>query len=189
MKQGIDLLEWYDSLASSYDELYAEEQIMKYNVVLNELSSKLGEDKGNTRVADLGCGTGKLYGELIKRGWRGHYVGIDLSLNQLLHAYRYLRGVRSHLLVHDLIAGDLREPPLRRGSFDIAFSFTVLGSEVGDIELINGLRELIKEGGVLTYTMLSPNKGVEDLREFCRGFQARLTRFESFCTEVKDSEG
>jgi len=182
----VDVLEWYDSLASAYDELYGEEQVSKYVEVLN----RLGSDVLNTsvRVLDSGCGTGKLLGELTSRGLRGYYVGIDLSLNQLLQASKYFRKSGSNHLVADLVAGDLMRPPFRDGAFNSVFSFTVIRDRVYDLGIINNLRSLIGGRGVLAYTILSSKEGSEGLRSVCRGVYGRLTRLEGYCIEVIDDE-
>ncbi len=182
----VDLLEWYDSLASAYDELYGEEQRAKYVEVLN----KLGFDvlNASVRVLDSGCGTGKLLHELVSRGLRGHYIGIDLSLNLLLQGMKHLMNLGSNYLVVDFVAGDLMRPPFREGAFNTVFSFTVIRDRVSDIRIINNLRSLTEDRGILAYTVLSSSEGGEGVGSVCRGVYGRLTRLEGYCVEVVGDE-
>ena len=43
----------------------------------------LGMLKGDESILDLGCGNGELARELVKRGHRGPYLGVDFSLSLL----------------------------------------------------------------------------------------------------------
>ena len=183
----IDLLEWYDSLAPSYNGLYGDEQRAKYVKVLNELGGEAHEQLPN--ILDSGCGTGKLFAELARRGWRGYYLGIDLSVNQLLQASEYFKKLGNDFLIYDLVAGDLRKPPLRKDAFNFIFSFTVVRDEVSDLGIVNNLRRLIGRNGVLVYTILSSKKGVKEFEGVCRGACGELTRLESYCIEVWGDEG
>ncbi|HSZ61674.1 MAG TPA: methyltransferase domain-containing protein [Terriglobales bacterium] len=63
--------------------------------------------RGDERVMDAGCGTGKLTRLLLENLPRGHVVGVDLSRNMVLHARDNLRADfvgRIQFLVADLMA-------------------------------------------------------------------------------------
>ncbi len=65
---------YYDAIAESYDNLYGEEQINKLRLIKNNI--KIGK---NTRILDLGCGTG------ISSEFGCFVVGIDTSFGMLKH--------------------------------------------------------------------------------------------------------
>lgn len=101
------LIEYYDKLSESYDELYGEEQRVKY---LKSLAFVEGE-----RVLDVGCGTGLGLPYL-----GGRYVlCLDISLGMLRRAV-----ARGGDLV-DFLVADAYRLPLRAKAFDVALAITV----------------------------------------------------------------
>lgn len=103
----------YDLLSLSYDELYGCEQMCKYYSAVG-LVNLYSSD----RVLDLGCGTGLFYDFLLRLGWDGEYVGVDLSAGMLERAK--LRGAQH------LIQADGHRLPFRDKTFTHLFSFTVI---------------------------------------------------------------
>jgi SAM-dependent methyltransferase len=79
-----------------------ERQIKRFEVL-----SKIVGQSGS--VLDVGCGTGDLYLYLQNKGWRGKYVGIDISEEMLLAAKKKLPGLT--FLCHDMFN------PVTFGSF------------------------------------------------------------------------
>ena len=75
-KDERQVAEWYNTLSSSYDELYGQEQSTKHETILEFLGNR------HFRVLlDIGCGTGSF---LEKANEICDYaVGIDLSANML----------------------------------------------------------------------------------------------------------
>jgi|ERR1700691_3335580 len=59
--------------------------------IQNALAVHLGESKS---LLDFGCGPGNLLMALRARGWRGHYIGIDVS-DKAIHLARKLRDQNS----------------------------------------------------------------------------------------------
>jgi trans-aconitate 2-methyltransferase len=75
--------------------------------VLNQLQLR-----GDERLLDAGCGTGKLTRILLENLPRGRVVGLDLSCNMVLHAQQNLEpdfGDRAHFVAADLSALPFRD--------------------------------------------------------------------------------
>lgn len=100
----LEIAEYYDKLAGVYDELYGQEQVVKY---LKALAYIKGE-----RVLDVGCGTGLGASVLSPR----YVLCVDISLGMLRRARDI--GV-------DVLAADAYRLPIRPRSFDAALAITV----------------------------------------------------------------
>lgn len=74
--------------------------------------------RGNERVMDAGCGSGRLTAKLLERLPQGEVVGVDLSQNMLQQAAEHLKSfdVRA-----SLVHADLANLPFKAG-FDGVFS-------------------------------------------------------------------
>ena len=75
------IAEWYDTLASSYDELYGEEQALKHKIILDRIGAKR-----MSTLLDVGCGTGRFLERADPLYSIG--IGIDVSKRMLLLAKR-----------------------------------------------------------------------------------------------------
>ena len=75
-KDERQVAEWYNTLSSSYDELYGKEQSYKYEMVLESL-----REKHFKVLVDVGCGTGTFLEKA--REICDHSIGIDLSTRML----------------------------------------------------------------------------------------------------------
>ncbi|WP_158305072.1 methyltransferase domain-containing protein [Thermoproteus uzoniensis] len=98
--------EYYDKLANIYDELYGQEQTVKY---LKALAYVKG-----SRILDVGCGTGLGLGLLSPR----YVLCVDISLGML-------RRATARNPDADLLLADAYLLPLRQKSFDTALAITV----------------------------------------------------------------
>jgi ubiquinone/menaquinone biosynthesis C-methylase UbiE len=78
-KDAADIVEWYDTLADGYDELYAAEQSSKYDAALKAVASR----RFGVAV-DAGCGTGLFLDRL--RVICDLVLGVDLSREMLAKA-------------------------------------------------------------------------------------------------------
>jgi len=107
----------YDAEADGYDELYSDEQRMKYELGLRRIVF-CGEDL----VLDCGCGTG-IFLERVA-GSVQFVVGLDLS-PEMLERARLRLGQISNV---DLVCADIGFLPFSEGSFGYVFMFTVLPS-------------------------------------------------------------
>ena len=75
-KDERQVAEWYNTISSSYDELYGKEQSHKYEMVLEFL-----REKHFKVLVDIGCGTGTFLEKA--REICDHSIGIDLSTRML----------------------------------------------------------------------------------------------------------
>ncbi len=101
-------------------------------------------------ILDLGCGTGELARQLLRRGYRGVYVGLDFSTGLLEKARERIssQGLAAGLLKQSpegqaiFLQADLSAPgweeSLPRRSFDYILAFAVLHHLPGD-ELRSGV--------------------------------------------------
>lgn len=85
----------------------------------------LGRLTGAESILDLGCGSGVLGHELVKRGHRGAYIGLDFSPALLEEAGRGSKGAGLTFLKADLTSPHW-ETSLPPASFDLVFAFAVL---------------------------------------------------------------
>ncbi len=136
----------YDVLASRYDEITAANDYEGwFSLLLPELERR-GCRQG--RVLDVGCGTGRAFEPLLRRGWQ--IWGTDLSPAMLEQARRKFDGRV------DLAVADARELPVF-GEFELVLSLNdVLGycTEDGDLELIlAGMRDNLAEGGRICFDL------------------------------------
>lgn len=107
----------YDAEADAYDELYSDEQRMKYELALRRIVFS-----GKDRILDCGCVTG-IFIERVA-GSVQFAVGVDLSTKMLDKAKLKL-GQVSNI---DLVCADIEALPFSEGIFRHVFIFTVLPS-------------------------------------------------------------
>jgi len=182
----LDLIEWYDSLSSSYDELYAEEQLRKYKIAFHKLGTLPEKSRNESiKVLDAGCGTCLITKELNNNFKNFYYVGLDLSINQLLKAR--VCNVASLKSAIELVAGDIESLPLRENVFDIVLCFTVLTCKKGLINNFKKLMKLAKKTGIVIVTIICPHpsKEFEQFKKLCKGKALRISRHELLCIEKK----
>jgi ubiquinone/menaquinone biosynthesis C-methylase UbiE len=101
--------------------------------------------RGNERVLDAGCGTGRLTADLLEALPRGQVVGVDLSQNMLNSA-------REHLSAHgsrvSLVAADLLLLPFEH-AFDGIVSTSAFHWVLDHDQLFRGLHRVLVPGGWL----------------------------------------
>ncbi len=107
---------------------------------------------GNESILDLGCGNGELARELVRGGFHGRYVGVELSPS-LLEAARHSQGDSITFLQADLLADDWAErvnPPFERVT-----AFAVLHHIPGEAARLGILRkshDLLQPGGLFIHS-------------------------------------
>jgi ubiquinone/menaquinone biosynthesis C-methylase UbiE len=104
---------FYDETATSYRELYTEEQMRKYDAALKVL-----RDPFLGIVLDVGCGQGLFLQRIFANSTLR--VGIDVSLGMLAGAKKVTG------FVADFLCADADHLPFREQVFDSVFSFTLL---------------------------------------------------------------
>lgn len=149
-----DVLEWYDELSSGYEELYGDEQTLKYTQVFKELSLRDRLTSENQVILDLGCGAGGLIRFLrneLPTIMSSYYVGLDLSPSMCFLSREQID--RAGLL-GDVVAGDIFRPPFRDRAADTILSITVLTCRDSLREAVLSFRNLLKSNGLLCCTVL-----------------------------------
>ena len=112
---------------------------------------------GDESILDLGCGNGELARELMRRGHRGRYAGVDYSL-PLLEVARHgwedapAAFVRADLMAVDWgkkVTASINQP------FDWTTAFAVLHHIPGKearLNILNKVHELLRAGGVFIHS-------------------------------------
>jgi SAM-dependent methyltransferase len=138
----------YDAFAPKYDEFNRQNdyEVWLGEVLLPELG-KHGLQVG--RVLDVGCGTGKAFDALRRRGWS--VVGCDISPEMLTEARRKYRGCPGWLYMAD--ARDL--PRFVDGPFHLVLALNDVVNyltEDGDLErCFGGVARNLAPGGLVCF--------------------------------------
>jgi trans-aconitate 2-methyltransferase len=101
------------------------------------------ELRGDERVMDAGCGSGRLTEKLLERLPRGEVVGVDLSYNMLAQAAEHLRCFGGRIR---LVQGDLARLPFQ-SEFDVVFSTASFHWVLDHEALFSSLARSLKPGG------------------------------------------
>lgn len=133
----------YDITSKSYDELYSEEQFLKYNFIFSKLGVALGYD-----VADIGCGTGLLYEFLKNISKRSpmRYLCIDASEGMIRKAIR--KNPNDPRIV--FIVSYAENLPLKDNSVDDAVMITVWDNLENPSEAVNELKRISRNNVLVT---------------------------------------
>jgi trans-aconitate 2-methyltransferase len=100
---------------------------------------------GDERVADIGCGTGRLTRELAGRVPRGFVLALDRSASMLEQATRYLRDLRPTV---ELARADAAALPLR-DTVDVVFSTATFHWVLDHDALFESIFVALRRGGRL----------------------------------------
>mgnify|MGYP000412646101 CR=1 FL=1 len=146
-KVKLEVKEKYDTTAPSYDELYGNEQYLKYEYIPRYAKPREGDV-----ILDIGCGTGLFIEYLFYNNYNlTYYVGLDLSTVML----SIFKNRRRHLLpLIDLVQGDAEYPPFRPNSFNKIYLITVLDLLPQGVKVIEYIGELLKDNGLIIYSIL-----------------------------------
>lgn len=121
-------MNYYNSIADGYDELYKKEQEKKSDIILKNIIIRK-----NDKVLDVGCGSG-IFLEKIKDRCR-EAIGIDTS-EELLR-------IASGRFFGQLMRAAAEDIPFEDNYFDLVVSITAL-QNFEDVE--KGLREIKRVG-------------------------------------------
>ncbi len=141
-----ELVEYYNSLSSSYDQLYGEEQLKKHQLVQSLLGNRTWD-----LMADVGCGTGSLLAKMA--GNCGQLVGTDVSKGMLKTAKQKLGRNTA-----DLVRAHSSSLPLRDHVCDGVLSISMLTRESAQRQVSELLR-IARPGGTVAFTILNPEDG------------------------------
>jgi len=133
----------YDLTAEMYDARYAEEQVAKYKAALARLKITR-----NSRVLDVGCGTGLLFSQVAAEAQT--VVGVDVSGKLLLQAKERSRVFRNVYLVQ----ADADHLPFKNDHFSTVFAFTVLQNMPQPLKTLSEINRIAERGASVVVTGL-----------------------------------
>jgi ubiquinone/menaquinone biosynthesis C-methylase UbiE len=111
------------------------------------------------RVLEVGCGTGRVYEQLVPRRLpEGGYLGVDISTRMLALARQRFPGGRFH-------RGDGCALALADGAVDYALAFEVVGHLPEVKPLLRELGRVSRRGFLFTAWPAAEEEGVVDSRE------------------------
>ncbi len=153
----------YQALAPAYDDFTAGYQAEVWTEGL-EARALRWMSLGHRRLLDVGCGTGKSFLPMLRRGWE--VVGCDIS-PAMLEIARGKAGGAGELHV-----ADARHLPIF-GDFDLVWAVNnMLNYVMSEEELeaaLAGARSNLAPGGVLLFDLIS----LRSIREWFTGEMAR----------------
>lgn len=116
----------------------------------------LGTLPREARVLDIGCGNGVVARELLTRGFKGIYVGLEINPAFLEMARATLAGYPGFIFLE----GDLASPDwvrdLREEKFDVVFAFAILHHLPGKhlrLSILTRVRQLLSKSGRLAISV------------------------------------
>jgi trans-aconitate 2-methyltransferase len=119
------------------------------------------ELRGDERVLDAGCGSGRVTRLLVERVPRGHVIGVDASPSMIERAREAL-GPEVELIVADLLDLELADP------VDAVFSNATFHWILAHQRLFDRLHALLRPGGVVE----AQCGGVGNVAEWIRAIDA-----------------
>jgi len=138
-------------------------------------SVELLQQRGVSRVLDLGCGVGRHTRLLAHAGFETH--GADASANGLSYARTQPLGERSHWT-----RTEFTTLPFAAFAFDYVLAWNVIYH--GDREIVSRalteIRRVLRPGGLLQFTMLSKRNSL-----YGRG---RAVAIDTYVADVDDEE-
>jgi len=148
------MTQWYEELFREYGEKYDNESFTQGTIgECDFIEKEIGGAK-QTRILDIGCGTGRHAIELARRGYS--VTGIDLSDSQLQRAREKAAaaGVRV-----DFQNGDARELPFT-AEFDLAImlcegAFPLMETDEMNFRILQGAARALTPGGKFIFTTLN----------------------------------
>jgi len=112
---------------------------------------------GSESILDLGCGNGEVARELMRRGHRGRYMGVDFSPPLLQVARQGWEDAPSTFVRADLMASDWdkRVTALTTQPFDWVTAFAVLHhipGRLARLQILKKAHELMQPGGLFIHS-------------------------------------
>jgi len=136
---------WYNTLSDSYDELYANEQAAKHDLVLEIL-----KDTRFRTLVDVGSGTGTFL-QRDKDSYE-YGVGIDASIRMLQQAKK-MKPANT-----ELILASSPKLPIRTGSIDCAVSISTAKHDEKVLEFVDEMERIGGKGSVRIVTILESSE-------------------------------
>jgi 2-polyprenyl-3-methyl-5-hydroxy-6-metoxy-1,4-benzoquinol methylase len=146
--------QWYETLFENYGLKYDNENFAQGTLgECDFIESEIAFDK-QTRILDIGCGTGRHSIELTKRGY--HITGIDLSDSLLKRASEK---AAAQNLVIDFQKHDARQLPFNQ-DFDAVImlcegAFPLMETDEMNFQILQNAANALKPEGKLIFTTLN----------------------------------
>ena len=132
------IAQWYDTLASSYDELYGEEQALKHKIILDQIGTQI------TTLLDVGCGTGRF---LMKADHLFSFgLGVDVSKRMLMIAKQ-----RSSSK-NDFVQATSSSLPIKKGIVDCTISISTSKADASVSQFIKEDERISSKNSILAVT-------------------------------------
>lgn len=163
--------QWYESLFENYGLKYDNESFVQGTVgECDFIESEIGFNK-QSKILDIGCGTGRHSIELTKRGY--NLIGIDLSDSLLKRAKE--KALEQNLNI-DFQKQDARELPFSN-EFDLAImlcegAFPLMETDEMNFQILQNVAKALKSNGKLIFTTLN---GLFPLFHSVKAFLASTT--------------
>ena len=142
------LAEWYDKLSSGYDELYAQEQSVKYDAAMEAVGGRRFDV-----VVDVACGTGLFLDRL--RTTCGLVVGVDVSREMLEKAKT--RAAGGNVV---LVRADCAWLPLKDEMADCIFAISLLKVGGPLKRQLSEMARVVKGQGFVVGTVFRDDEGM-----------------------------
>jgi 2-polyprenyl-3-methyl-5-hydroxy-6-metoxy-1,4-benzoquinol methylase len=148
------MTQWYEELFRDYAEKYENEAFTKGSLgEVDFIEQEISKNK-DTRILDIGCGTGRHSIELAKRGYA--VTGIDLSESLLSKANRTSRELKLNI---DFIRKDARDFNFNE-RFGLAImicegAFPLMETDEMNCAILKNAFLSIKSGGKFIFTTLN----------------------------------
>lgn len=145
---------WYEEIFTNYAEKYDNESFTQGTIgEVDFIEKEINNDK-NSKILDVGCGTGRHAIELARRGYE--VTGIDLSEN-MLNAARE-KAQQTGVSV-DFKATDARNIPFQ-GEFDLVImicegAFPLMETDEMNFQILENAAKALKKNGKLIFTTLN----------------------------------
>lgn len=152
---GVILKQWYERLFENYACKYDRESFTQGTVGECDFIEKETGGNRQTRILDIGCGTGRHSIELARRGY-SFITGVDLSPAQLKRARE--KAELENLSI-DFQIQDARKLPFS-GEFDLVImlcegGFPLMETDEMNFEILKNAAKALKPGGKLIFTTLN----------------------------------
>lgn len=163
--------QWYELLFQNYGLKYDNEPFTQgTSGECDFIESEIAFNK-QSRILDIGCGTGRHSIELTKRGY--HITGIDLSESLLKRAREKALEQNLHI---DFQKQDARDLPFA-GEFDLAImlcegAFPLMETDEMNFMILKNAAKALKKNGKLIFTTLN---GLFPLFHSVKDFLAEAT--------------
>ena len=150
-------MNYYDEIASGYEELYGDEQHRKLAII-----QAYFKPKKTDLILDVGCGSG-----LTTRIWNCKAIGIDPAFKLLPKEPYYINGEAEYL-------------PFKDNVFDVVISVTALQNFHDIKKALHEIRRVGKRRFILSY--LKKSKKSEEIRSLIQ----KLFNIKKIVIEDKD---